>query len=111
MPEGKKKSCGRIFSTLKFQMTVTYVVLMIVTFAGCWFFNHYLLERNYLEYKRENLIEVYNRLFLANENGEFGEEAFESEILSLCNNYNVSFVVTDASSNTIYSNIILNIFQ
>ncbi len=105
MPEEKKKKCRSIFSTLKFQMTVTYVVLLVATFWGLCFFNDYFLELNYLNYKKDNLIEIYSRLYQANENDDFGDSDFESEIIELCNNYNVSFVVTDASSNTIYSNI------
>ena len=105
MVRDHKKECRKLFSTLKFQMTVTYVALMMITFIGCCYFNKYFLEKNYLEYKRDNLLEIYSKLEEADMQSGFGDSEFENEILELCNNYNVSFVVTDASSNTLYSNI------
>ncbi|MBR6257385.1 MAG: two-component sensor histidine kinase [Lachnospiraceae bacterium] len=103
--EGSKKEKTGLFRTLKFQMTATYLILLGITFFGIWFFNDFLLEKNYLKYKRDNLMEVYSVIDSANQEDSFGEDEFENEILRLCNNYNVNFVVTDASSNTIYSNI------
>ncbi len=105
MPGKKKDKNGGIFHTLKFQMTLTYLILLGVIFFGIWFFNHFLLENNYLRSKRENLMEVYSVLDEANTGHSFEDPEFESEILRLCNNYNLNFVVTDASSNTVYSNI------
>ena len=103
--EGSKKEKTGLFRTLKFQMTAIYLILLGITFFGIWFFNDFLLEKNYLKYKRDNLMEVYSVIDSANQEDSFGEDEFENEILRLCNNYNVNFVVTDASSNTIYSNI------
>ncbi|MCR5251378.1 MAG: HAMP domain-containing histidine kinase [Lachnospiraceae bacterium] len=101
---GKKRRRERHYS-LKREMAAVYICLLGFTLAAVWVLNDTLLERSYLQYKRSNLIEVYEKLEKAWEEDEFGNEDFESEIMHLCNVYNVNFVVTDASSNTIYSNI------
>ncbi len=100
-PQKKK----RLFFSIRLQMTLTYFFLLCFILVGCWFFNDYLLERNYLKYKNANLKEVYELLLEAEKKNSFSDSSFESNMLRLCNTYNVSFVVTDASSNTLYSNI------
>ncbi|MBR5421811.1 MAG: HAMP domain-containing protein [Lachnospiraceae bacterium] len=88
--------------TLERQMAVVYILLLGVTLTACWIFNDRFLEKSYLNYKKDNLMEVYH---LLSEAEDYSDSSFEEEIMRLCTTYNVSFVVTDAASNTIYSSI------
>ena len=101
--EGKKHIRFRL--SLKREMALVYIILLGITLVACWIINDRFLEQSYFRYKEDNLIEVYRSIREAFESEKIGEEEFEEEIMRLSNKYNVSVVITDSSSNTIYSNI------
>ncbi len=100
----KKKHIG-FHRSLKRDMTLIYIILLGATLLACWVVNVCFLEGSYFRYKEDNLVEVYRSLREAFESKKIGEEEFEDEIMRLSNKYNVSVVITDSRSNTIYSNI------
>ena len=91
--------------SLKRQMAAVFILLTGFTLVSCWLVNVFFLERLYLKNKQNNLLEIYALICAAHDEGSFGNEDTDRQILSCCNTYNVDFVVTDASSNTLYSNI------
>ena len=89
----------RVKYSLKRQMAKIFILLMSGTIFMCWFVNVFFLEKYYLQYKKDNLLEVYHLL----QEFHIGDPLKKREIEQLCSVYNVNILVTDASSETLYT--------
>ncbi len=87
--------------SLRKQLTVTFILLNFFVIAFCFFVNLFFLEKYYLSSKKKELIEVYQAMNRMYEEGKAGESEFDEEMMRLCGVSNISFIITDSSSNTI----------
>lgn len=87
------------------QISIVFIILICGTVFICWFANAFLLQRLYLKQKQSALREVRDVILEGFENGEIGSADFETEVRRLCSIKNISFIVTDSSSNTLYTSI------
>lgn len=98
----KKK---RVKCSLKRQLAKVFILLMSGTIFMCWFVNVFFLEKYYVQYKKDNLLEVYHLLQQAHDENALGNREVIAQINHLCATYNVNFIITDSTSQTLYSTI------
>lgn len=87
--------------SIKRQFAGIFGLLMIGTILLCWFINNTFLEKYYMNDKQKALLETYQILNRASNEGEIGTEEFDIEFQKICGRYNVSFVLLDAESKTL----------
>lgn len=91
--------------SIKKQLAFTFIILLSAMEILFWITNVVLLERYYITKKKDNLIDIYSVINDWSNRGLLATEEFEEEIQKICSIYNVSFIITDASSNTIQTSI------
>ncbi len=95
----------RVRYSLKKQLAKVFILLLSGTIFMCWFINVFFLEKYYVQSKRDNLLEVYHLLQQAHDDNTLTSPETEAQINHLCTIYNVNFIITDSSSQTLYSTI------
>ena len=88
----------RIKYSLKHQLAKVFILLVSGTIFICWFVNVFFLEKYYVEYKKDNLLEVYH-LLQQSIRERTGSNETESQIYQLCSVYNINCIITDSSAN------------
>ncbi|MBR3517331.1 MAG: HAMP domain-containing histidine kinase [Lachnospiraceae bacterium] len=88
----------RIKYSLKHQLAKVFILLVSGTIFICWFVNVFFLEKYYVEYKKDNLLEVYH-LLQQSMRERTGSNETESQIYQLCSVYNINCIITDSSAN------------
>ena len=88
----------RVKYSLKHQLAKVFILLVSGTIFICWFVNVFFLEKYYVEYKKDNLLEVYH-LLQQSIRERTGSNETESEIYQLCSVYNINCIITDSSAN------------
>ena len=79
----------------------TLLILFITLFY--WLANVFFLETFYIKSREAKLMETYELLYEYSKSGY--RSGFDEEIRKLCSTYNVSYIITDASSNTVKTSI------
>ncbi|MFI3238158.1 MAG: HAMP domain-containing sensor histidine kinase [Lachnospiraceae bacterium] len=83
--------------SIRKQFALTTIVLMVATILICWIANVLFLERYYINGKKEGMFEVYNFLAEQCEEEDFMEEEFMIELEKLCDQHNLSILVTNSN--------------
>lgn len=91
--------------TIKRQLTFVFIFLITAIIFICWCINAFFLETIYSSGKQKNLMQAYEILMHYSEEGEVDSEQFSNEIQRVCNINNISYIITDANSNTIKTSI------
>ena len=93
--------------TIKSQIILRCVLIMACTVLFNWCLNFFFLERYYTSITKKHLLEAYETLNAYNlDNMEESDiEDFENDMGHICSTYNISFIITDASSNTVISSV------
>jgi len=92
--------------SLKNQISFVFILLICGTVVACWFANAFLLPRLYMKQKQDALREVCGVIRDGYERGKLGDREFGLEVRRLCSIKNISFIITDSSSNTLYTSIV-----
>lgn len=85
------------------QLIIRCVLILTCTVLFNLIANIFFLERYYIESKKERLLDVYGAIYEFSTTKE--TYALENEIARMCGTYNINYIVTDASSNTIMTSI------
>lgn len=91
--------------SIKKQLAFIFIVLLAIMQIMFWVTNVILLERYYISKKRDNLLEVYTVINDWSNAEQMATEEFDEEIQKICSAYSISFIITDAASNTIKTSI------
>ena len=94
------KSKSKIHS-IRFEISVVFLAIMVGTFVICLFVNLFFMERFYIQNKREAVIAAYRSISNAIENGDITSAEFDEEIYHICERYNIEMIVLDADSKTV----------
>ncbi|MGL5260392.1 MAG: sensor histidine kinase [Lachnospiraceae bacterium] len=89
--------------SIRRQVTIIGMCLMIFIIGLCWILNNLFLEKYYLEQKKSVLLESYNVLNEAVSAGEITTAKFDQELQEICNRYNINVLVIDMNSSIIQS--------
>ena len=87
--------------SIRFEMSMAFLLIMIGTFALCLVINLLFMERFYVQNKREAIIEAYRSIATAINNGDITSDEFDIEITHICERYNIEMIVLDADSKTV----------
>lgn len=90
-------------TSLSVKLSITMILLVAGIVGLCWGLNHLFLEDFYINEKKENLLNGFQVIGTAYENGTLSEEAFDVTFENLCANKNMSILVVDAESKVVRS--------
>lgn len=94
---------------MRHSITKKITTIMICIVAGtvllCWFINTTLLGEYYENYKQNALIDIFEMVDAAYENGAGGEDSFQIELEKRCSNSNISMLVLTSDWTVVQSNV------
>lgn len=91
--------------SIKKQLAFMFIVILALMQTLFWVTNVVLLERYYISIKKNNLMEAYTVINDWSNRELVATEEFDEEIQKICSAYSISFIITDAASNTIKTSI------
>lgn len=86
--------------SIKLQLAIVVIGLVIGTIFACWLVNSSFLETYYINHKQSSLLDVYERLNHAYDEGIFDDEAFDIELQKVCGKSNINMLILDEESRT-----------
>ena len=97
----------KIKHSITTQLILRCVLVIVLTVLFNWVVNVFFLEKYYIDYKKDVLFETYRIMEeYSNEAGGIVRELeFDDEIGRMCETNNISYIITDASSNTVRTSI------
>lgn len=87
--------------SIKRQFAGVFCFLIAGTIVLCWFMNSTFLENYYIKNKQNVLMNAYNYLNTASNNGSISTEEFDIELQKISGKYNISFILLDAETKTL----------
>ncbi len=87
--------------SVRFQISLVYIGMMVGTFVICLLINIFFMERFYIQNKREAIIAAYRNIAQAIISGDIESDEFEEEIRHICERYDIEMIVLDAESQTV----------
>ena len=83
------------------QFAFIFIALMSGTILLCWFLNNIFLKEYYIKNKQSVLMDAYEKLNEAANQGTIDTEDFDLELQMLCGRYNMDILVLDVDSKMI----------
>lgn len=87
--------------SIRKQFAVVSCVLIAGTIVLCWFINNTFLEDYYIKNKQNVLMNAYNYINAASNDGSISTEKFDIEFQKISGKYNISFILLDAETKTL----------
>ncbi len=87
--------------SIKQQFAGVFCLLIIGTIGVCWFINNTFLENYYIRNKQNVLMNAYNYMNTASNEGKIVTEEFDIEFQKICGKYNISYILLDAETRTL----------
>ncbi|MCM1386866.1 MAG: HAMP domain-containing histidine kinase [Bacillus sp. (in: Bacteria)] len=87
--------------SIKKQFAGVFCFLIAGTIVLCWFINNTFLGNYYIKNKQNVLMNAYNYINTASNDGSIGTENFDIEFQKISGKYNISFIILDAETKTI----------
>ena len=87
--------------SIKKQFAAVFCLLMMGTILLCWFINDTFLESYYLSNKQKVLMNAYQVMNRAADEGTIGTEEFDIEFQKIWGKSNINFIILDAESQTL----------
>lgn len=100
---GWKRRLGRYFHSLKFELMVLFVGIVILVCVLIMLANRFLLEQYYYDQKEKALESTYELLNEAAEEGTINSITFGTQITQIGNRDNINILVMDEESQTVRS--------
>ena len=87
--------------SIKKQFAGVLGILMVGTIVLLWFINSTFLEDYYIDNKQKVLMNAYNYMNSASNDGTISTEEFDIEFQKICDRNNISFILLDAETQTL----------
>lgn len=91
--------------SIRKQFTLVFCLLMAGSILLCWFINSTFLERYYLNNKQKAMMNAYQTINKASNEGVINSEDFDIEFQKICGKYNINIILLDAETRTIKTSI------
>lgn len=88
--------------SIRVQIAVMILVLLVGTLGLCWFLNNTFLEDYYEAEKYKNVQTAFDRLNQAGEDGELETEEFQKKMLEYAYRYSVNIQVIDDNQRIVF---------
>ncbi len=92
-------------TSIKKQITVAFLAIMMNTLFVCWFVNNMFLEKYYVSNKENVLLNVYSLINEAANKGEFNSKEFAVDFQRICSTGNIAMLIIDASGSVKASSV------
>ena len=89
--------------SIRKQILMAFLIIMSGTILLCWFLNSRFLERYYIYNKQQVMLEAYELINKATQDGSIQSDDFETELQKISGVYNISVIVIAADSQLIQS--------
>ncbi len=87
--------------SIRKQFALVFGFLMMGTILLCWFINNTFLERYYLDNKQKVMMNAYQIINTASNEGTIDSDAFDIEFQKICGKNNINIILLDAQTRTI----------
>ncbi len=87
--------------SIRRQFALVFGCLMMGTILLCWFINNTFLERYYLSNKQKVMMNAYQIINTASNEGAIDSDAFDIEFQKICGKNNINIILLDAQTRTI----------
>ena len=91
--------------SLRRQFATIFISLMAATILLCWLLNTTLLEKYYVENKKDVLLSAYRSINEASNAGNTSSEQFQIEVQKISGIYNINILVINADSQPVTSSV------
>ncbi len=91
--------------SIRRQFAAIFITLMTVTLLLCWVLNITLLEKYYIENKKDVLLSAYKSINAASNEGSTNSDEFAIEVQKISGIYNISILVIDTNSQLVTSSV------
>lgn len=91
--------------SIRRQFAAIFITLMTATILLCWLLNTTLLEKYYIENKKEVLLSAYRSINDASNAGSTSSEQFQIEVQKISGIYNINILVINANSQPVTSSV------
>ena len=91
--------------SIRRQFATIFITLMAMTIFLCWVLNTTLLEKYYIENKKEVLLSAYRSINEASNEGSTSSEQFQIEVQKISGIYNINVLVINANSQPVTSSV------
>lgn len=91
--------------SIKNQFAIIFIGLMTGTIVLCWFLNTTLLERYYINNKKNVLLSAYYSINAASNVGDMDSDEYKLEIQKICGRYNIDILTINEDSEPVTSSV------
>lgn len=91
--------------SIRRQFATIFITLMASTILLCWLLNTTLLEKYYIENKKDVLFSAYRSINAASNAGSTSSEQFQIEVQKISGIYNINILVINANSQPVTSSV------
>lgn len=91
--------------SIRRQFATIFITLMAATIVMCWLLNTTLLEKYYIENKKDVLLSAYRSINDASNAGNTSSEQFQIEVQKISGIYNINILVINADSQPVTSSV------
>ena len=91
--------------SIRRQFATIFITLMAATILLCWVLNTTLLEKYYVENKKDVLLSAYQSINEASNAGNTSSEQFQIEVQKISGIYNINILVINADSQPVTSSV------
>lgn len=91
--------------SIRRQFATIFITLMAATILLCWLLNTTLLEKYYVENKKDVLLSAYQSINEASNAGNTSSEQFQIEVQKISGIYNINILVINADSQPVTSSV------
>ncbi len=88
----------RVKHSISRQFATIFIGLMASTIFLCWFINNSFLQQYYENNREKTLLECYQKIINAAEEGKLEDAEFQNELVKLSSRSNISAIIVDANA-------------
>lgn len=97
-----KKHRYAVMHSIKIRIAISFMLVVFSTIFLCWILNNVFLQSYYEANRQDDLMDGYNQICKAMEAQLLSDEEFQSEMMDLSHRSNISGIVLDSNSETMF---------
>ncbi len=98
---GETQNYTRVEHSIKTQFSAVFIAIMAFAFLGCIFINYAFLEKYYGNSKQKVLVEAFQKINKAANEGILSSDEYDVEFENICANGNMMILILDSSGEVV----------